>query len=114
MKQIKVSDEVYEVLSTQAEKHFRTLGGQVEYLISLDAREQHSQKEEVAENPEMLKPGGVIEYKIPREKEILNEINKIEDDIKLNQGVNQDPDWWTAANARKKALWDEWHAITGK
>lgn len=136
MKPIKVTEETYNRIKAHATVGYRSLGAQVELILdefeSVERLRPRTYGEHINEDrpvsrhlpkgtqealESQLELGGILkntEPSKPRDKEILDEINAIEDEMKENFGINQDPDYWEDINVRKKALWDEWHQLTGE
>ena len=120
-KMIKVSDEIGDILEQQASSHFRTMGGQIEYLLSLDNSSEKNNKK-ISE--------GAVEFfrqEYPKIAEVVStsrtpggivkEINAIQEIIDNADTFNQDPDYWEKINEKKtkvEDLWAEWHLLTGK
>ena len=58
-----------------------------------------------------------IETAVPRDKEILKEINTLQAAINGADPMNQDPDYWDSIHEKEKRvqeLWGEWHTETGQ
>lgn len=130
-KQIKVSDETYERLQFLSKEAYRTLGGEIDYLIdyfggytesipgkniSLPTAKKESSEKGV---PPIISRGDFPDrvVKLDRATEIVNEIRELEAEVALADTDNQDPDYWEVINAKKsqvQLLWNEWHKVTGK
>lgn len=142
-KQIKVSDETYEKLKFLADEGYRTLGGEIDYLIAvfggdivlpvsttpLIVQKEKPEKEEGVDNfvgdfpnndlyPEKI--SSPVRPVIPRTyRTVHNEITALELQLKEEKEaneVNQDPDYWADFNKRSaqvKELWAEYHLLKG-
>lgn len=114
-KQIQVSDEVWERLKNDADAHYRTIGGQIEYLQSLtDKPLSVALRSAGATNPSSF-DGTKIENQ-PDLKRTSKDVLADIEDLKLEgkESVNQDPDYWIAWDERKQALWKEYKKLEGK
>jgi hypothetical protein len=111
---IKVSDETYGKLKCMADKEYRTLGSQIDFLIEGGGYSSLRPPVEETSSENIPKK---ISVNAPRDKEILAEINALEADINNADTFNQDPDYWDKINEKKAyvaELWAEWHEVTGQ
>ena len=132
-KQIKVSDETYERLQFLSKEAYRTLGGEIDYLIDYFGGFQgdlpgknNSIAAQPLESSEKVTPPNISREGFPDSafnhiprmgSDITREINDIEAEIALANAENQDPDYWIEINKKKlkvQELWAEWHKLTGK
>lgn len=103
-KQIKVSDEVFAQLKEQADSSFRSLGGQIEFLMSHQPKQMH-----IIDDFDEMKASLVeTRAKVRSKGDILADIADVDREIKTT--VNQDPDYWAMLDQKKKALWEEYRA----
>lgn len=117
MPNIKVSDSVYERLKTEAEGNFRTIGGQIEFLMANQRTHPVPARDKIeAENTPLPKNTEVETFEpaindlIKRTKRnVLAEIAQIDNELKST--VNQDPDYWADMQERKQLLWDEYNGM---
>ena len=122
MKQIKIADDLYDRIKTEADGNFRSIGGQIEFM---EANQRHhfvSTSDLLAADETPLlstepEPTPTLTYTLPRDKQILQEITALQEIINSADPVNQDPDYWDVIEEHKKKvqeLWSEWHEATGR
>lgn len=142
MPSIKVSEELHKRLKGAADAHYRSIGGEIEFMMDFiggrngaredvagygvwipdnhpankQPKESKLALEGVLENPSSSQPEQTSS-KLPRDKELIKQINEISDIIEQADETNQDPDYWAYMNELReevKGLWKEWHDVTGR
>jgi len=125
-KQVKVSDETWELLSLQAKENYRTIGRHIDYLLNKEegitifaANLEDSSNTSNTALPQKLPMAHQIENHATasqeRASEIRSNIVDIEEQIEIEKAFNQDRESRDKTIAElqkeKEALWQLWHEL---
>ena len=126
VKMLRVDDDVHEIITKLAKADDRG----VTAFVNRTFREMDngvSEVDEVISDSQLELEGGLenpsssqpeqTSSKLPRDKELIKQINEISDIIEQADETNQDPDYWAYMNELReevKGLWKEWHDVTGR
>lgn len=126
MAMIRLPEDAYKALKEQAKRNYRTIGGQIEYLLYLADKQDEEDYIRKAQNPPAPLDLELYEKeqgesweqtleKLPRTAaQVLKELNLLQKEVDQADPVNQDPDYWETINEKKikiQSLWDEWHGL---
>lgn len=123
-KMLRIADDTYDLLVKVAKEQGRSIANMADYAIQdwitsgridEDRREQHVVKEIITKEGEDLELIPLAQ--LPRDREIVREINELQKKLDDKDEMNQDPDYWERMRAIEKNiqdLWAEWHEVTGR
>lgn len=123
MPNIKVSDSVYERLKTEAEGNFRTIGGQIEFLMANQRTHPVPARDKIeAETPPTPKNTNEKNFEgqapVRTVPQILAEITSLSESRDEELEYCQDKDERVRIEreygARIQQLWDEYNSIKGE